>query len=223
YKPNKKATRTSLFKYLLNAFQEFIGVKPKYENVLETLLSIQGDIAEVKLLKSDFNSTEDAKLSAFNITEEELAIEMNKPLDKRNRLLSSFTQNGKTTLSTVKDVANKLLQDPSKGVHFILDEPMTPEQRNQLDDFQEFKNSFVRYLKSSFAVQNKASDMKAYLYDSNGELDDNLVTALALSAYSWFIANGNKELNTFDDVKKLLAMDKDSDAILPARIYRDYK
>ena len=187
------------------------------------MLSIQCDIAEVKLLKSDFNSTEDAKLSAFNITEEELASELNKPLDKRNRLLSSFTQNGKTTLSTVKDVANKLLQDPSKGVHFILGEPMTPEQRNQLDDFQEFKNSFVRYLKSSFAVQNKASDMKAYLYDSNGELDDNLVTALALSAYSWFIANGNKELNTFDDVKKLLAMDKDSDAILPARIYRDYK
>ncbi|WP_395147142.1 D-alanyl-D-alanine carboxypeptidase family protein [Moraxella atlantae] len=221
YKRNKKATRSSLYNFLVNALHNFLGISYEKENILDTLLSIQGDIAEIKLMKSDFINTGDAKLSILQLDRDK---ELNKPFKARNRFLVSFTQSGQTTLSKIKDVASKIYQDPVKAVHFILGEQMSVAQKEQLEDFLDFRNKFILYIKSSFENSTKSKDLKSYLYNpETGQLDDNLATALALSAYSWFIANGNKEINTVDDLKKILNVDKDSDVIIPNEIYQQYK
>ncbi|WP_395143777.1 D-alanyl-D-alanine carboxypeptidase family protein [Moraxella atlantae] len=221
YRRNKKAPRSSLYNFLVNALHNFLGISYERENILDTLLSIQGDIAEIKLLKSDFNNTGDAKLS---VLQQDINKEKSKPKQQQNRFLISFSQSGQTTLSKVKDIAIKLYQDPVKAVHFILGEQITPEQKAQLEDFLDFKNKFTLYIKSSFADSTKSKDLKSYLYNPDtGQIDDNLLTALSLSAYSWILINGNKEINTVDEIKKLLNVDKDSDIAIPSHIIKDYK
>ena len=183
----------------------------------------QSDVEQEIVTKADFKSSIRAKLTSLNATKDKIKTELTKPVNARNRFITSFIQTGKTNLSKIPNLSKLLERDPQFSIEMLLDEELTDLQANQLEDFLHFKNNFVAHIKASFDSQNKRNDLKSYLYNKDNELDDNLATALALSVYSWFITDGNKELNTYDDVKGLLNLDKDSEITIPAAIYRQYQ
>ena len=223
YKVKGKSKRSSLYEYLKDVVKGFFGFGVDETNVLDTLLSAMGDIAEVKLLDSDFATDDNAKLSIFN-TERKVHLAFEYGDINRNEFVVAFTQGAKTSLSKVKDLTNKIAKDPNKAVTYLLGKQMTEQQQKQLDDFLDFRTHFVQYIKEAYNTDKFShKDLKNYIMNEDGFIDNNLLDALAVSAYNFIISNGNHDINTFDDVGFILGVDKDEEPIIPTRIYAQYK
>lgn len=224
YKDKQSKSKSSLYTYISRAFREFFGFTNKEANVLDTLLSITGDIATIKLNQSDFAESMDARQAVLKATEKQINQELKKPYKTRNRFVVSFTQAKDKPLASVKDLMTKIAQDPVKAAQYLLGEQLSPEQEREIKYFADFSNKFTIYLKSAYAENPQMNkDLKSYLFDPNtGNLDTNLAGALTLAVYDYIKSNGNKNKNTYDDVKKILNLDKDSNAIIPGHIYRQY-
>lgn len=223
YKVTGKQKRSNLYEYLKDVVRGFFGFGVDETNVLDTLLSAMGDIAEVKLLESDFVTDEDAKLSVFNV-ERKAHLAFDYGDINRNEFVVAFTQGKNTALSKVKDLVNKIAKDPNKAVTFLLKKQMTEQQQKQLDDFLDFRKEFTQYIKEAF-ITDKFShrDLKNYLMNADGIIDDNVLDALTAATYDFVITKGNNSINTFDDVGFILGVDADDNPIIPTKIYTQYK
>lgn len=171
-------------------------------------------------------ASEDAKVTVLQgVTDEVAAAERKKPFNIRNILKGYFTQSttkegavGANPLVTVKDFLKGL--GTLTQVSDWLNDRRKPTQKqlDQVEHFKKFHAEFARALKFVFNTQASAifvsnkENLVGYLEmgkkPSTRELDENVVTALALSAYSYLIKQGNKVMNTNEELETLFRLKK---------------
>lgn len=228
---SKKDAKTNLFKRIVLAIGSYFNMNSnKSQNLFERLLEVGAKTAVVQNAvdsEYDYSKSGDALLPQLRgVTPEQVENERSKPFNERNLMVASFTQDQSKPLAKTALLASKLRDNMMRGITELSKLMPSTEQRNQLNDFLGFRNEFVGHLLDTFKAKEPGyewQDMKSYLVDDTGSLDENTLTAIALTVYSWVIENGNKSLNTYEDVMKLLNLSpEDNTAHLPRRIYNQY-
>lgn len=228
---SKKDAKTNLFKRIVLAIGSYFNMNSnKSQNLFERLLEVGAKTAVAQnAVDSEYNysKSDDALLPQLRgVTPEQAENERSKPFNERNLMVASFTQDQSKPLAKTVLLASKLRDNMMRGITELSNIMPSTEQRNQLTDFLGFRDEFVGHLLDTFKAKESGyewQDMKSYLVDDTGSLDENTLTAVALTVYSWAIENGNKSLNTYEDVMKLLNLDpEDNTAHLPRRIYNQY-
>lgn len=228
---SKKEAKTNLFKRIVLAIGSYFNMNSnKSQNLFERLLEVGAKTAVTQNAvdsEYDYSKSGDALLPQLRgVTPEQAENERSKPFNERNLMVASFTQDQSKPLAKTSLLASKLRDNMMRGITELSNIMPSTEQRNQLTDFLGFRDEFVGHLLDTFKAKESGyewQDMKSYLVDDTGSLDENTLTAVALTVYSWAIENGNKSLNTYEDVMKLLNLDpEDNTAHLPRRIYNQY-
>lgn len=168
----------------------------------------------------------DAKVTVLQgVTDEIAAEERKKPFNLRNILKGYFTQSttkedatGANPLVTVANFIRNF--NVRTQVSDWLNDRRKPTEKQlaQVEHFQKFHAEFAKALKFVFNTQASAifvsnkENLVGYLEmgkkPSTRELDENVVTALALSAYSYLIKQGNKVMNTNEELETLFRLKK---------------
>lgn len=171
-------------------------------------------------------ATEDAKITVLQgVTDEIAAAERKKPFNLRNILKGYFTQSttkedatGANPLVTVKDFLSNFDVRTQVGKWLNDRRKPTEKQLEQVEHFKKFRAEFAKALTFVFNTQASAifvsnkENLVGYMEmgkkASTRELDANVVTALALSAYSYLIKQGNKVMNTNEELETLFRFKK---------------
>lgn len=142
-----------------------------------------------------------------SVTPQQRKDEQRKPYKQRNMLTAHFDQKatGKTNpLVLVKDFI-------SQAVGVVLEKftgnKVTEIQQKQLAHFTQFKDNLSKDIKATFRAKPENvmyKDFSNFLLNQEGQFDENTLTALALSAYSWFIEKGAKTHNSNDEILAML-------------------
>ena len=228
--------KTSLYQSIINAVKDFFNITDTNADTLFTRL-VQTTTATIQQQHEyDLVQSDEAKISTIrDISDEVLQAELAKPFEERNQFITSFRQNAQLPLAKYKNLSFALKDNVMGVINKLTTVEPDTKQLDQIEDFLEFKETFTEHLYKSFQEKAKAKteksknkdyrykDLKGYLFNDNGLLDDNTITALASSVYQWINEKGNKEFNTYDDIKKLLNMDKDTKASIPSHIAEQYK
>lgn len=168
----------------------------------------------------------DAKVTVLQgVTDEIAAAERKKPFNLRNILKGYFTQSttkedavGANPLVTIKDFLKGL--GTLTQVSDWLNDRRKPtlKQLAQVEHFKKFHAEFSKALNLVFNTQvaakyvsnmeNLVGYMEMGKKASTRKLDENVVTALALSAYSYLIKQGNKVMNTNEELETLFRLKK---------------
>lgn len=167
--------------------------------------------------------------SVFNNTPEQVEQEKSKHWQSQNHLILGFKQEADKPLVNILDLASNLENDLTTGIEELLPNiKATEAQIKQVNHFLDFNKEFVNSLKNSYHKEAIAADgrdysfrdFKGYLQKEDGSFDENILTALSLSAYSHFIVN-NKDSNSYKDIGKLL--NYPDDITIPSELLFKYK
>lgn len=167
--------------------------------------------------------------SVFNNTPEQVEQEKSKHWQSQNHLILGFKQEADKPLVNILDLASNLENDLTAGIEELLPNiKATEAQIKQVKHFLDFNKAFVNSLKNSYHKEAIAADgrdysfrdFKGYLQKEDGSFDENILTALSLSAYSHFIVN-NKDINSYKDIGKLL--NYPDDITIPSELLFKYK
>lgn len=165
----------------------------------------------------------------FNNTPEQVEQEKSKHWQSQNHLILGFKQEANKPLVNILDLASNLENDLTTGIEELLPNiKATEAQIKQVKHFLDFNKAFVNSLKNSYHKEAIAADgrdysfrdFKGYLQKEDGSFDENILTALSLSAYSHFIVN-NKDINSYKDIGKLLNYPED--ITIPSELLSKYK
>lgn len=167
--------------------------------------------------------------SVFNNTPEQVEQEKSKHWQSQNHLILGFKQEADKPLVNILDLASNLENDLTTGIEELLPNIKATEvQIKQVNHFLDFNKEFVNSLKNSYHKEAITADgrdysfrdFKGYLQKEDGSFDENILTALSLSAYSHFIVN-NKDSNSYKDIGKLLNYPED--VTIPPELLFKYK
>lgn len=167
--------------------------------------------------------------TVFNITPEQVEQEKSKHWQSQNHLVLGFRQESDKPLVSILDLASNLENDLNTGIKELTpDIEATEAQIRQVNHFLAFNKAFVKSLKNSYHKEAITADgrdysfrdFKGYLQKEDGSFDENILTALSLSAYSHFIVN-NKDSNSYKDIGKLLNYPED--VTIPPELLFKYK
>lgn len=167
--------------------------------------------------------------SVFNNTPEQVEQEKSKHWQSQNHLILGFKQEADKPLVNILDLASNLENDLTTGIEELLPNIKATEvQIKQVKHFLAFNRAFANSLKNSYHKEAIAADgrdysfrdFKGYLQKEDGSFDENILTALSLSAYSHFIVN-NKDINSYKDIGKLL--NYPDDITIPSELLSKYK
>ena len=172
---------------------------------------------------------EDGKVTVLQgLSKEVIAEERTKPLSTINLVKAYFSQklNKDETKGTNPLVAvNNFMQSLPKTFNEVRAyisnylEPsykITDEQLKQLEQFRKFELGFStiasnlfsnRYINNKYAPDAPTQNVILYFRDAKGNLDTNMLTAMAASAFQYLIVNGTEVGNKEEDVRKLLRLD----------------
>ena len=219
----ERKTESNLFSTLVRGFMSFLGIPAKATtiNLYESLLATTGNA--VQLQAKDNKSYSLSMVSDSNTRSKE----QDKPFYEQNLITSSFTQSTKGNLANVKSLSSRLIQKGIKEIKRLgLKEP-TRVQQEQLEHYLEFEQEFKQALYNSFQSKKddyKWQDLKQFLNIGTNEnplFDDNVITALALSAYDYIAHNGGSSFTSADDINTLLGLDEDT--LVPNYILSKYR
>lgn len=182
---------------------------------------VEAKVKEAKVTLPIENILEtEAKIAVLQVTKEEAEAEGQVPIKFRNRVVAGFKQSVNGLLTKVAGLRNGLLT--REAIELYLDEDITEAEAAILNDFTDFEESFVETLDAmdfKDDITYELSDLFRHLKD-NGELDDNVKTAMALAAVEYLNGINNSPYITMDDFKGLWGY-SDND-VVPYKFYKRY-
>lgn len=150
--------------------------------------------------------------------------ELAKPFEQQNLVLTGFIQRVRegfvnplvTVPNFMTDVINKAdWSSRFTEVNRYLATPMNAAQKAQISMFTQFHKAVTGDIDSAIKVKQgltrtgnnladfRYQDFVQFLVNENGQLDENVKTALSASMFSWLSENGNKLIATSDDIAGL--------------------
>lgn len=229
---------TSVFNKIVSSVKTFfnIGNNKKIGTLYDSLLFLTAKTAELQARNAEvsFKPSEQGKVWLFrDLISEEVQAELEKPYYERNQLIAIFKQTKTMAkpLSSIPNLASKLKIDLMQGLNTLVKESPTKEQREQVEDFLRFRDELAIHLMDTLKTKpSKEGDARQFAYEDkvkflvkeDGTVDENVLNAAALAAYDWTIEFGNKTANLDKDIKKLLNMEPDDPAYIPANIREQY-
>lgn len=120
-------------------------------------------------------------------------------------------------LNKVRDYADVLVQNPDDAVNYLDNqESLTPEERRAIESFAEFAKdvdtAFDELVSDDYYAP---SDYMHYLRDDEGNFEQNVKTAVALSMFNWMANKGGEtRFNTWEDINSILGR-QDEDYVGP--------
>lgn len=236
-KTEEKNVKTNLFRRLVRAISDFIGMTngKETQNLYERLVELSAQASNLQNATVDrdlYKMGNEGKLTVLqNISDNDVQKELNKDFEYRNHLISAFTQQtGKgKPLASIKDVLGKLRLNLTQGLQALHSTLPTKAQREQVKDFINFHQEFVGHLQDTFRAKQKTDkgdfgyqDLKTFLA-VDGEIDENVYTAMSLAVYDYIIENGNHTMNTDKEIKKLLNLEPEDDSYIPKEVREQYR
>lgn len=114
-------------------------------------------------------------------------------------------------LESNNDFVNQFKNDPSILSKFYPNGIIPEGATDVMNNFVEFHDRIVTAVDSIFDPDKKEElkylDLVQYFVDDNGQLPNNVKTAVAVGAYNWLVANGKgAEVNTADDIRNMFGM-----------------
>ena len=212
----KGKVTSNLFTKLINGLQSFLGIPAKTEinNYYEKLLNAVALAIEIQ--KPDNNGN----LSIFDgVTKETRKEELNKPYKERNVLVSGIHQENTTNLSKVKDLVSRIKLYGTSEISRLNQDKPNKVQHKQLEHFIEFREKFSEYLIASFfdkETKYKYQDLKSFLNigtHDNPKFDENLLTALSLTAYDYTVINGSRARHDKKGLYRALGIDEETTSL----------
>lgn len=176
------------------------------EEITETTLDEQ-DTKEDEAEETN----EETQFALFTpMTAEEITKEKDKPYGQQDLLRMHFDLRANAVLAITKNYwwefsesgnHEQMLNDLG---HFYHSDPnIRNNQINQMADFYVFINGLRQHINStldkSYRKQFRYNDLKYFLVNDQVEFDENVITAMALSAYSYVITESTVTANTKGD------------------------
>lgn len=137
---------------------------------------------------------------------------------KRNLIVDGFNKRD-TVLNRNENFMSRYMNRETNDqvVSHITGEKLTPKQKTAVKDFTKFANYFspkldglIKERKGTTAKGNDYSDFRFQDFNQflleDGQLPENVKTAVSAAMYSWIAENGSKTLNSEKDVAGLLLM-----------------
>ena len=219
----ERKVKSNLFSTLVRGFMSFLGIPAKATtiNLYESLLATTGNAVE---LQAKDNKSYVLSMVSDKATREE---EQAKDFYEQNLITSSFSQDNTGNLSQVKSLSSRLIQKGIKEIKRLGVKEPTQKQQEQLNHYLWFEQEFKSALYKSFQSKKdeyKWQDLKQFLNigtDDNPIFDDNVISALALSAYDYIALNGGSSFTSAEDISNLLGLGEDT--LIPNRVLYKYK
>ena len=226
-KSNKsKNIITNVFRRIVGGIAKHFGLtNKKVETVFAQLVNGLGTAVSLINQNSEipFEASDEAKIPALLLDKKE---ELTKSIYEQNLLTTGFSQNTNKPLARIHQLAYKLLLNRTQAIEALSDELPNGKQQRQLQDFLSFKQELTPYIKDSFIKQSdkfRFRDFKSFMADEPKQINDNIITAIALNAYQWIIENGSKDQNYHNDIVRILGLDTDHDYRFSKEVYETYK
>lgn len=158
YNLDDKKPNNSVFNKIVSAVRTFfnIGNNNEVANLFDKMVELTARTAQIQAMNKDvsFKPSEEGKAHIFqNLIEADSILEMEKSYYSRNNLLAKFKQvtaNSKP-LSGIANLASKLKMDLMQGVNALTKISPNRAQREQLEDFLQFRDEFSIHLMDTFA------------------------------------------------------------------------
>ena len=158
YNLESNKAKSSVFNKMVSVLRTFfnIGNRNEIANMYDKLLELTARTAQIQAMNRDvdFKSSEEGKAHVFqNLIEANSIAEMEKSYYSRNNLVAKFKQvTAKSKpLSGVANLASKLKMDLMQGVNSLTKVSPNRAQREQLEDFLQFRDEFSIHLMDTFA------------------------------------------------------------------------
>lgn len=158
YNLESNKSKNSVFNKMVSVLRTFfnIGNRNEIANMYDKLLELTARTAQIQAMNRDvdFKSSEEGKAHVFqNLIEANSIAEMEKSYYSRNNLVAKFKQvTAKSKpLSGVANLASKLKMDLMQGVNTLTKVSPNRAQREQLEDFLQFRDEFSIHLMDTFA------------------------------------------------------------------------
>lgn len=183
------------------------------------------DTEEAEVAHEDAEKvTVEGRLGVFNV---ESPTQEGEAIDALNPLAQGMTQDpGKRSDDTlrplvmVKDFLSSLLERAGEFLPKGME--LSEVQQHTLESFVNHAKAWAKTIRANMPKvadpRFRDADLMQFLLDGNGQVDENLVTAIAVAGYDWVAANaGNPRFMTMKAVNALL--ERDEDARLSYDIY----
>lgn len=158
YNLDDKKPNNSVFNKIVSAVRTFfnIGNNNEVANLFDKMIELTARTAQIQAMNKDvsFKPSEEGKAPIFqNLIEADSILEMEKSYYSRNNLLAKFKQvTAKSKpLSGIANLASKLKMDLMQGVNTLTNISPNRAQREQLEDFLQFRDEFSIHLMDTFA------------------------------------------------------------------------
>lgn len=158
YNLDDKKPNNSVFNKIVSAVRTFfnIGNNNEVANLFDKMIELTARTAQIQAMNKDvsFKPSEEGKAHIFqNLIEADSILEMEKSYYARNNLLAKFKQvTAKSKpLSGIANLASKLKMDLMQGVNSLTKVSPNRAQREQLEDFLQFRDEFSIHLMDTFA------------------------------------------------------------------------
>lgn len=153
----------------------------------------------------------------------ERTAERKKEPKQRNLVIDGFNKRD-TVLNRNPDFASRFLSRSSNiaAVESIVGEKLTDKQKTAVNDFSKFAayfNSKLDGLIGDKQLEYRFQDFNQFLLE-DGNLPENVKTAVSAAMYSWLAENGSKTLNTEKDVAGLLLLNNIE--TVPTSVFNDF-
>lgn len=158
YNLDDKKPNNSVFNKIVSAVRTFfnIGNNNEVANLFDKMIELTARTAQIQAMNKDvsFKPSEEGKAHIFqNLIEADSILEMEKSYYSRNNLLAKFKQvTAKSKpLSGIANLASKLKMDLMQGVNAFTSISPNRAQREQLENFLQFRDEFSIHLMDTFA------------------------------------------------------------------------
>lgn len=158
YNLDDKKPKNSVFNKIVSAVRTFfnIGNNNEVANMFDKMVELTARTAQIQAMNKDvsFKPSVEGKAHIFqNLIEADSILEMEKSYYSRNNLLAKFKQvTAKSKpLSGIANLASKLKMDLMQGVNALTSISPNRAQREQLEDFLQFRDEFSIHLMDTFA------------------------------------------------------------------------
>lgn len=158
YNLESNKAKSSVFSKMVSVLRTFfnIGNRNEIANMYDKLLELTARTAQIQAMNRDvdFKSSEEGKAHVFqNLIEANSITEMEKSYYSRNNLVAKFKQvtTKSKPLSGIANLASKLKMDLMQGVNTLTKISPNRAQREQLEDFLQFRDEFSIHLMDTFA------------------------------------------------------------------------
>lgn len=150
----------------------------------------------------------------------ERTAERKKAPNERNLVIDGFNQRD-TVLNRNPNFASRFLSraNNTAAVESVVGEKLTDKQKSAVNDFAKFAKYFDSKLDGLIGdkqLEYRFQDFNQFLLE-DGNLPENVKTAVSAAMYSWLAENGSKTLNTEKDVAGLLLLNDVSN--IPSNVF----